>query len=84
MAGCDNNSTVKCYLLSTVLKDKIPENKEGVLYRVASKSDKTREYIIRWSDLLGRYTCDCPDWVYRRMYVGTDCKHIKEYLETIE
>lgn len=50
-------------------------------YSMASKSDKTKRYMVTNSGgLSGHWECDCPDWMYRRSVEipPAHCKHIKE------
>jgi predicted nucleic acid-binding Zn finger protein len=33
---------------------------------------------------LGRWMCNCNDWMYRKLYEGGDCKHILEVKGLLE
>lgn len=52
----------------------------GGIAHISSSSKKSVEYQVRYSTILKRWVCDCPDFRYRRMDSGEDCKHITEYL----
>lgn len=50
-----------------------------VIARVRSQSKKNRRYTVRRDD--DKYSCTCPDFMYRHAGKGTYCKHIKARLE---
>lgn len=43
---------------------------------VPSMSSRTVVYLVE-SHISDRLRCTCPDYVMRRQYNGTDCKHIR-------
>jgi len=43
---------------------------------VPSMSGRDTMYLVD-SHISGRWRCTCPDYVMRRQYNGTDCKHIR-------
>lgn len=43
---------------------------------VPSLSSRSAVYLVD-SHIGGRWRCTCPDYVMRRQYNGTDCKHIR-------
>ena len=54
----------------------------GIKYReghfiVPSSRRRVAPYSVRFSGPMGRYICNCPDWLNRRMKTGEDCKHCK-------
>lgn len=51
---------------------------------VESLSGHTTKHFVQWSCILGRYTCTCPDWRYRRMGDNKDCKHIHCIVEILQ
>ena len=57
------------------------ENKRWV---IKARSNKAIRYYVQWSAVLGKYTCTCPDWRYRRMGRDTDCKHIHCITEILQ
>ena len=40
-------------------------------------TDTSKCYLIKWSNALARWMCECPDYQYRKAMNGQDCKHIK-------
>ena len=50
---------------------------------VPSMSGNRATYLVD-SHISGRWRCTCPDYVMRRQYNGTDCKHIKAVKEAQE
>jgi predicted nucleic acid-binding Zn finger protein len=57
---------------------------EGIA-TVQSMEKRGVSYHVRYSSMLKRWICDCPDFRHRRMDSGEDCKHITKllyYLET--
>lgn len=52
--------------------------------QIPSSRKRTVKYNVHYSPMLKRWLCDCPDFRYRQMDSGEDCKHIKEYLEVLE
>ena len=47
---------------------------------VPSMSGNRTTYLVD-SHISGRWRCTCPDYVIRRQYNGTDCKHIRAVKE---
>jgi len=41
-------------------------------------------YSVKYSETLGRWMCNCKDWMYRKLYEGGDCKHILEVKGLLE
>jgi len=69
---------VRSYILSDIIAA-TPRTKDIEIV-IRSTTDRNVKYTIRYSHLLHRLTCTCPDWIYRRMNSGEDCKHIRGYL----
>ena len=49
-------------------------------------SKKKPIYLIYWAKSLQRWICTCPDFEYRELQPGKDCKHIKmlkNFLSTV-
>lgn len=51
---------------------------------VPSSRRRVAPYSVRYSGSFGRWICNCPDWWYRHIHDGTDCKHIKQVKEWLE
>jgi len=51
---------------------------------IAGSGKKPANYFVSWSAILGRYTCTCPDWRYRKMGEDKDCKHINGIVEILQ
>ena len=51
---------------------------------IAGSGKKPANYFVSWSAIMGRYTCTCPDWRYRRMGDNKDCKHIHFIVEILQ
>ncbi len=47
--------------------------------QIRSMSDADIRYQISYNHLLGRVVCTCPDFQYRRINTGEDCKHLREW-----
>jgi hypothetical protein len=45
-------------------------------YKVRSQSDPKLDYLVKWIDREGRYTCDCKDGTFRDN-PEKPCKHIR-------
>ena len=56
---------------------------DGIAH-ISSSRKKSVEYQVRYSQILKRWVCDCPDFRYRRMDSEHNCKHITEYLTCLE
>ena len=51
--------------------------------RILLKNHKTeKEYILATRKSDGRKTCGCKHWIMRCNKAGTDCKHIKWFLDS--
>lgn len=46
-------------------------------YWGVQSSTKKPVYMIWWARSLKRWICTCPDFEYREVSRGKDCKHIK-------
>lgn len=46
-------------------------------YWGVQSSKKKIIYLIYWAKSLQRWICTCPDFEYRKVSAGKDCKHIK-------
>jgi hypothetical protein len=56
----------------------------GGIAHISSSREKSVKYHVHYSPMLKRWLCDCPDFRYRRMDSGENCKHITEYLTCLE
>jgi len=74
---------VRSYLLSEVIIEDVKREKRPTLAEIASSTGDGSVYHIGYSDIIKRFTCDCPDWQYRRLATGENCKHIKAYIARI-
>ena len=43
---------------------------------VRQNGDAKREYKVFFSLVIQRYVCSCPDFQYRKLQTGGNCKHI--------
>jgi hypothetical protein len=51
---------------------------------VTSDSNTVVKYHVFWSEIIGRWTCECLDWRYRKVCSGVDCKHIDFMMDVLE
>lgn len=59
-----------------------PATDGGVLEgEVPSESQDGVTYTVMSDPASGRWKCTCPDYVMRRRFNGTDCKHIRAIKE---
>jgi len=58
--------------------------KEKNGYSVYSLRHMSIKWHVAYSKMLKRWICNCPDFRYRRMDKGENCKHINEVIEGIE
>ncbi len=59
-----------------------PATDGGVLEgEVPSESQDGVTYTVMSDPASGRWKCTCPDYVMRRRFNGTDCKHIRAVKE---
>ena len=52
---------------------------------VPSSRRRVAPYSVRFSGMMGRYICNCPDWLNRKIKTGEDCKHcnaVRTFLDT--
>lgn len=73
---------VRCFILSDRICD--DPNPRGAEIRVPSSSFRGTFYTIKFSPLLHRLVCSCPDFQYRRIRNGENCKHIQNYLREVD
>lgn len=52
-------------------------------FTVESETHRGVLYEVKYSKMLHRYICGCPDFRYRKFEQGKDCKHIKAINEAL-
>ena len=40
------------------------------------------KYTVKWHEDIGRHSCSCLDWKYKKSHGGGDCKHIQQIAKT--
>lgn len=53
-------------------------------FEVTSSQRLHAPYSVRFSRMLNRWICDCPNFRFRHMNEGGHCKHIDEVIELLE
>lgn len=50
---------------------------DDLSFMVSSESDASKEYLVYYSKKMGRWMCDCPDYLFRTPKDPKHtCKHI--------